>query len=101
MLLVARPGMGLATLTLLLGCYLLVDGIAHALLAFHVRPAKGWGWMLVSALVGVVLGFLLLKEWPLSGLWAIGTLVGINLLFAGFSIISVGSAARSMAKQLA
>jgi len=100
MLLVARPGIGLATLTLLLGGYLLVDGIAGAVLAFHVRPEKGWGWMLFSAVMAVVLGFLLLKEWPLSGLWAIGTLVGINLLFTGFSIISVGSAARALAKRV-
>jgi uncharacterized membrane protein HdeD (DUF308 family) len=57
--------------------------------------------MLFSAAMGVVLGILLLKEWPLSGVWAIGTLVGINLLFAGMSIISIGSAARSMAKQIA
>jgi uncharacterized membrane protein HdeD (DUF308 family) len=56
--------------------------------------------MLFSAAMGVVLGFLLLREWPLSGLWAIGTLVGINLLFSGLSIISVGAAARSVAKKL-
>jgi uncharacterized membrane protein HdeD (DUF308 family) len=99
-ILVARPGIGLASLTLLLGGFLLVDGISGAVLAFKVRPEKGWGWMLFSAAAGVVLGFLLLREWPLSGLWAIGTLVGINLLFAGFSIISVGSAARAVAKKL-
>lgn len=97
----ARPGIGLATITLLLGGYLLVDGICGALLAFHVRPEKGWGWMFFSAAMGVLLGFLLLREWPLSGLWAIGTLVGINLVFTGFSIITVGSAARSLVKRLA
>jgi uncharacterized membrane protein HdeD (DUF308 family) len=96
----ARPGIGLATLTLLLGGSLVMDGISGAILAFRVRPEKGWGWMLFSAAMGVVLGFLLLREWPLSGLWAIGTLVGINLLFSGLSIISVGAAARSVAKQL-
>ena len=93
-ILAGRPGLGLATLTLLLGGYLIVDGISGAVLAFHVRPEKGWGWMLFSAVLGVLLGFLLLREWPLSGLWAIGTLVGVNLLFAGFSFISVGSAVR-------
>jgi len=56
--------------------------------------------MLFSAVMGVLLGILLLKEWPLSGLWAIGTLVGINLVFSGFSIISIGSAARSVAKRI-
>jgi len=99
-ILAAKPGIGLATLTLVLGGYLLVDGISGAVLAFHVRPEKGWGWMLFSAVMGVVLGILLLKEWPLSGAWAIGTLVGINLVFAGFTFISVGSTARSVAKKL-
>ena len=100
-ILTGRPGLGLATLTLLLGGYLVVDGISGAVLAFHVRPEKGWGWMLFSAVVGILLGFLLLREWPLSGVWAIGTLVGVNLLFTGFSLISVGSAARSLAKRVA
>jgi uncharacterized membrane protein HdeD (DUF308 family) len=100
-ILVVRPGIGLESLTLLLGGYLLVDGISGGVLAFHVRPVKGWGWMLLSAVMGVLLGILLLWEWPLSGLWAIGTLVGINLIFAGFSFISIGSASRSLARQVA
>jgi uncharacterized membrane protein HdeD (DUF308 family) len=95
-----RPGIGLTTLTLILGVYLVVDGISSAILAFHVRPEKGWGSMLFSAVMGLLLGFLLLREWPLSGLWAIGTLTGVNLLFSGFSMISIGSGARSVAKKL-
>jgi uncharacterized membrane protein HdeD (DUF308 family) len=98
--LTGRPGIGLTTLTLILGVYLVVDGISSAILAFKVRPEKGWGSMLFSAVMGVLLGFLLLREWPLSGTWAIGTLVGINLVFSGFSMISIGSAARSVAKKL-
>ena len=50
--------------------------------------------MLFSAVLSVILGFMLLREWPLSGLWAVGTLIGINLMFSGFSIIAIGSAAR-------
>lgn len=99
-ILMARPGVGLAVLTLMVGAYLLVDGIFGAVLAFHVRPEKGWGWMLFSAATAFLLGILLLKEWPLSGLWAIGTLVGVNLLFAGFAMISIASAARKMVKKL-
>ena len=95
---VGRPGIGLATLTLMLGAYLVVDGVFGAVLAFQVRPQKGWGWMLFSAVMSLLLGFLLLREWPLTGLWAIGTLVGVNLLFAGFTMISVGSAARKVVK---
>jgi uncharacterized membrane protein HdeD (DUF308 family) len=101
LILVGRPGLGLATLTLILGGSLVVDGISSGLLAFHIRPSKGWGWMLFSAASSVLLGFLLLREWPLSGLWAIGTLVGVNLILTGFSIISVGSAVRGVANRLA
>jgi len=95
----AQPGIGLATLTLMLGAYLLLDGISGAVLAFHVRPVSGWGSILFSAVMAVILGFFLLKEWPLSGTWAIGTLLGANLLISGFSIISVGLSARSLAKR--
>jgi len=100
LILAARPGIGLATLTLMLGAYLLMDGISGAILAFRVRPESGWGFILFSAVCGVILGFFLLREWPLSGGWAIGTLVGINLLVCGFSMISVGSAVRSLAKRI-
>jgi uncharacterized membrane protein HdeD (DUF308 family) len=100
-LLVARPAVGLATLTLMLGAYLLVDGIFGTVLAFHVRPEGGWGWMLFSSLMSGLLGFLLLREWPLTGLWAIGTLVGVNLLFAGFSMISIGSTAKKLVEKVA
>ena len=100
LILAARPGIGLATLTLMLGSYLLVDGISSAVLALRVRPESGWGFMLFSAVMGVILGFLLLREWPVSGVWAIGTLLGVDLLVSGFSMISVGSAARSLAKRV-
>jgi len=98
--LTGRPGIGLTTLTLMLGVYLVVDGISGAIMAFHVRPEKGWGSMLFSAVMGLLLGFLLLREWPLSGLWAIGTLTGVNLLISGFSMISIGAAARNVAKKI-
>ena len=100
-ILATRPGLGLATLTLLIGSYLLVDGIANAVLAFRVRPGQGWGWILFSGIVTVLLGILLLAEWPLSGTWALGTLIGVNLLFSGSAMISIGSAARRLTKTAA
>lgn len=97
-ILVLRPGFGLTALTLMLGAYLLVDGIFGTVLAFKFKPEKGWGRMLFGAVMAFLLGILLLAEWPLSGLWAIGTFVGISLMFAGFSMFSVGSAARRATK---
>jgi uncharacterized membrane protein HdeD (DUF308 family) len=101
LMLAARPGIGLEALTLMLRGYLLIDSMSSAILSFRLRPESGWGFMFFSAIVGVLMGFLLLREWPLSGLWAIGTLVGVNLVINGFSLISVGSAARRAARKLA
>jgi len=100
-IIVARPGFGLETLTLMLGAYLLLDGVSGAVLAFHVRPQKGWGWMLFSAVLGLILGFMLLREWPLSGLWAVGTLVGINRVSSGASMVAIGSTVRGLTRQMA
>jgi len=97
-ILIGRPGLGLATLTFMLSAFLLMEGIFNFVLAFQMRPDKGWGWMLFSAVLSFLLGILLLVEWPLSGLWAIGTLFGINMLFSGFTMISIGSAARKLVK---
>ena len=60
--LTARPGVGLEVLTLMLGAYLVVDGISSGILAFHVRPEKGWGWMLFNAVLSVILGYMLLSS---------------------------------------
>ena len=60
--LTARPGVGLEVLTLMLGAYLVVDGISSGILAFHVRPEKGWGWMLFNAVLSVILGYMLLSR---------------------------------------
>ena len=98
LILLARPGVGLQILTLMLGAYLMADGVFSAIVAFHARPQQGWGWMLFSAAVSVLLGFFLLAEWPLSGLWAIGTLVGVSMIFSGFSMTSIGAAARRPTK---
>ena len=90
----ARPLMGLATLTLVLTAYFFADGIFECIAAFKMKPLQGWGWMLLSGIAALVLGFLIAREWPLSGAWAIGVLVGARLLFTGWSMVALGSAGR-------
>jgi len=98
LIIAARPQLGLATLTLVLSGYLIADGVFGAIVAFRMRPERGWGWMMFSAILAGVLGVLLLSEWPLSGLWAVGTLVGINLVFFGIALASVGGVVGREAK---
>lgn len=94
----SRPGMALATLTLVLAVYFAVDGFFQIIWSFRLRPIKGWGWSLFSGVVSLALGIMIWRQFPVSGLWAVGTLAGVHLVFGGSSVASVCSAARSAAQ---
>ena len=87
----ARPLFGLASITMVLAAYFFIDGISGIIMSFRLRPVKGWGWMLVSSIAALVLGFLIVREWPVSGGWAVGVLVGVRLIFAGWTMIALGT----------
>jgi uncharacterized membrane protein HdeD (DUF308 family) len=95
---VARPGMALATITIVLAAYFIVDGVFEIIWAFRLRPIKGWGWTLFSGVVALALGVMIWRQFPVSGLWAVGTLAGIQMIFGGSSIASVCAAAKGAAK---
>ena len=92
--------MGVSTLTLLLASVILVEGIFELLAYFRLRSGGGSGWFLVNALVTLLLGGLIWFHWPSSSVWAIGTLVGVNLLMTGISRLMLGLTARRLANQL-
>jgi uncharacterized membrane protein HdeD (DUF308 family) len=98
---IANPDVALVSLTLFLAAYFIVSGIFEAILSFQARPAAGWGWSLFSGIVSVILGIMIWSEFPVSGAWAIGILVGVRLIFGGWSMIMFGSVARGAAKELA
>jgi uncharacterized membrane protein HdeD (DUF308 family) len=93
----AHPLFALGWLTLLLTAYFIVDGIFEIVAALRVKPASGWGWLLFGGIVSLALGIMIWRQFPVSGAWAIGILVGVKLLFAGFAMVTVGSAVRSAA----
>lgn len=96
---VARPGMALATITLVLAAYFIVSGVFEIIWAFRLRPIQGWGWTLFSGIVALALGIMIWRQFPVSGVWAVGTLVGIHMIFGGSSIASLCGATRSAAKE--
>jgi len=75
--LLIRPLQGLLGLTLIIGIFFVADGIAWIAVAFSRKPEKGWGWHLFSGIASIVLGILIFRNWPLSGVWAIGVLNGL------------------------
>lgn len=91
--------MGLATLTLVLAAYLFVDGVFEIIWAFRLRPIKGWGWALSSGIASLVPGIMIWRQFPVSGMWAVGTLAGFHMIFAGSSLASLSRAARTDAKE--
>jgi uncharacterized membrane protein HdeD (DUF308 family) len=89
-----HPVAGLASLTLLLAGYLLVEGVLELVLSFRLRPMRGSSWLLLDGVVTLILGILIWRTWPSSTEWVIGTLVGISMLFSGISRLAVSLAAR-------
>lgn len=95
---IGRPYLGLASLTMVLIIYFLVNGIGEIISAFQAKPQQGWGFVLFSGIVSVMLAFMIWNQWPLSGAWAVGVLVGIQLIFAGLTMITVGSAIKEASR---
>ena len=93
--------MGVSTLTLLLASVILVEGVFELLAYFRLRGKEGSTWLLINGLVTVLLGGLIWFHWPSSTVWAIGTLVGVNLLMTGISRLMFGLAARKLVTHVA
>jgi uncharacterized membrane protein HdeD (DUF308 family) len=91
-----HPVAGLASLTLLLAAYLLVKGVLQIVHYFQLQPRHGSGWLLFDGIVSLILAVMIWRSWPFSSAWVIGTLVGISLLFTGFSRLMITLTARRM-----
>ncbi len=98
--LIALPGMGVVTLTALLGAMLIAEAVVEAVLAFSAPAGTGRGWFLLSGLFSLLLGVLIIAQWPASSIWAIGTMVGTSVLFNGIARIVTSTWVRSEARQV-
>ena len=92
-----HPLLGLGTLTLFLAVILVMEALVELIAYFVIRREDGSGWRLVNAIVTLILGGMMWGGWPSSSVWAIGTLVGVNLMMTGFSRLMLGAAARRLA----
>jgi uncharacterized membrane protein HdeD (DUF308 family) len=94
--LLAWPVQGTLTLTIILGAYFLAEGVATIMYALEHRRelSERWGWLLTSGIVDLILAGVIIAGLPGSALWAIGLLVGINMIFGGASLIAMALAAR-------
>lgn len=91
-LFLSRPILGMLTLTILAMIFFIVSGIFKLALAFQLRHVKGWIWIALSGICALLLAAIIWSGWPGSAAWAIGLLLGIDMLFFGCSLIAISCA---------
>jgi uncharacterized membrane protein HdeD (DUF308 family) len=88
-LLIARPGQGAVSLTLLLIVFFIIEGFSSIIFATEYRQnlSGRWGWMVASGVVDLFLAAMIFLQLPSSAIWAIGLLLGINMVFGGTTLV--------------
>jgi uncharacterized membrane protein HdeD (DUF308 family) len=99
--LIWKPVEGALTLTLVLAAFFIVEGIFQIATSIAYRNilAGSRGWMLVSGIADLVLAAIIIGSWPISAVWALGLLVGINLITSGWAIVMAALAGRQVARE--
>lgn len=88
-ILLARPLSGVLTLTMLMSVYFVMEGVFKISISMQLRPIDGWKWILFSGIMAVVLAGIIWSDF-FAAAWAVGLIVGLNLLFTGVSFMSLG-----------
>jgi len=89
----ANPTATALTLTLLIAMFLVFTGVSRIVMSMLYRFPH-WGWVALDGAVSLLLGILIWRQWPISGLWVIGLFVGLHLLLNGWSLVMLGLAAK-------
>jgi len=92
--LLLHPLDALIALTLILAIYLFFEGVVETIQSFQLRPRHGANWLLFDGIVTLILAVMIWRSWPASTVWVIGTLVGISMIFSGFSRLMLSLAAK-------
>jgi uncharacterized membrane protein HdeD (DUF308 family) len=100
-ILLMHPLDSLLVLTLVLACYLFFEAIVEFINYFQLRPRHGVGWLLVDGIITLILAIMIWRSWPVSSVWVIGTLVGISMMFSGFSRLMLSLAAKRVLNRVA
>jgi uncharacterized membrane protein HdeD (DUF308 family) len=94
----ARPQIGELAITLSLGALFMLQGAFEVVLAVELRSARGWQWMLLSAVASIFLAIVILAGWPGTSMIALGTILGVNFISSGLAYLMVGGAVKREAR---
>jgi uncharacterized membrane protein HdeD (DUF308 family) len=95
----ADPLVASTLFTLIIAGALVGIGVVRIIMALQLRGVKNWGWPLIGGIAAIILGFMILARWPVSGFWVIGLFVAIEMIFSGWSSIIIALGARQMGKE--
>jgi uncharacterized membrane protein HdeD (DUF308 family) len=96
-LLMDEPLQGSVVITILVAAALIIGGILRLVIAFQHRHMPGWGLLLASGVISLIVGLMLYLTLPWSGLWVLGTLIAVELIFHGVSWVQFGLTLRRTA----
>jgi uncharacterized membrane protein HdeD (DUF308 family) len=89
-----HPALGLVALTLVLGIILIIQGVVGIFGYFTHKALPGAGWILFNAICALVLGIIIWREGAAAAMWVVGTLVGLNLILSGITLLMLLSSVR-------
>lgn len=90
LLFLIHPLVGVFTLTLLLMSYFILSGFYQIIWSFQIRHESGWWLMTLNGLIALLLAWIIFYQLPESAIWAIGLLLGINMLIGGMALLTIG-----------
>ncbi len=88
------PFLASTLITALLASILIVIGITRIILSITMKESSGWGWLVLAGLTAILLGVLILLQWPISGLWVIGLFIAIEMIITGWTYVFIAIAVR-------
>jgi uncharacterized membrane protein HdeD (DUF308 family) len=93
------PVLASLTLSLTAGVFLVAAGVMRAWAGFHARPAAGWRWIVAGGVLTFCVGVMLVAAWPSIGLWLLGAMLVVDLIFQGWGLIMFGLALKARASR--
>lgn len=94
-MMLADPVHAILALTLLLAIFLVAEGALKVVMSMQIRHTPNWFWIFMSGLFSLLLGGMIYAEFPSAAAWVLGMLVGINMLFNGWTLVMVSLAAKN------
>jgi uncharacterized membrane protein HdeD (DUF308 family) len=89
------PFLASTLITGILAGVLIIIGITRILMAMALKDSKGWLWLLLAGVTAIILGVLIILQWPISGLWVIGLFIAIEMMVTGWTYIFIAMSLRS------